>query len=278
MGMTMKKSDSIFTVCVLASGSKGNAIFISDGVTSVLVDAGLSGKEIQKRMSMRGLCPTCLDAILITHEHTDHIKGAGIMSRRFKLPLYINEKTFQAGESLMGTPHERITIDCGRDFLIADWTVHPFSTSHDAADPTGFTISKQGVKIGVATDLGMANLVVRDHLKNADLLILESNHDPAMLLANENYPWPLKQRVKGRKGHLANEDTHELLSELIHDQLQHVVLAHLSEENNTREIALETATRALNGFKTVIVVADQHEPGELIQVFDRVRIVNTATG
>lgn len=264
--MTSGDSGPLVTVCVLASGSKGNALYISDHDTAILIDAGLSGKELEKRMLMRGLSLDSVNALLITHEHTDHIKGAGVLSRRYKLPVYINEKTFEAGETIMGKLHTTEWIECGRDFSVGDMKIHPFSISHDAADPVGFTIECKGVKIGVATDLGMANLVVREHLKNANLLIIESNHDPVMLIENDNYPWQLKQRVKGRKGHLANHDTCALLSELIHDRLHHVVLAHVSEENNTHEKILESASLALNGSGITHSIALQHEPGEIIRI------------
>ncbi|MFA6009589.1 MAG: MBL fold metallo-hydrolase [Desulfobacteraceae bacterium] len=254
------------SVCVLGSGSKGNAIHITDGETAILIDAGLSGKEIKRRMDLRGLSFEALDAIIISHEHSDHIKGAGVLSRRLKVPVYINERTYAASEQIMGKPHELFSIDCGSSFHINDLKIHPFSISHDAADPSGFSIEKNGTKIGLATDLGIANLVVREHLKFSNLLILESNHDPVMLFQNDNYPWPLKQRVKGRKGHLANEDMSDLLAELVHDRLYHVILAHLSEENNLPEMAMASAAKALNGSNTTFSVAMQHEPGDVVHV------------
>ncbi len=259
-------TDHRLSVCVLASGSKGNAIHVSDGETNVLFDAGLSGKEIQRRMDLRGLCFESLDAIVISHEHNDHIKGAGVLSRKLKIPVYISERTFLAAEPVMGKPHDLRAIDCGIPFRIDGLTIHPFSISHDAVDPSGFSIEKNGTKIGLATDLGVANLVVREHLKFSNLLIIESNHDPVMLIENDNYPWPLKQRVKGRKGHLANEDTAALLAELAHDNLHHVILAHLSEENNSPDMALASAVQALAGATATLSVASQHEPGEVIHV------------
>lgn len=254
------------SVCVLASGSKGNALYVSDGNTAILIDAGLSGKEIEKRLALRGLSMESVCAIVISHEHSDHILGAGVLSRRYKLPVYINEKTFLAGEKILGKLHAMETIECGRDFFIGAMKIHPFSISHDAADPSGFSIECLGVKIGVATDLGMANLVVREHLKNANLLVIESNHDPVMLIENDNYPWQLKQRVKGRKGHLANHDTLDLLNELVHDRLRHVVLAHVSEENNSHDKIMETACTALNGSGIAHSIALQHEPGEILRI------------
>jgi phosphoribosyl 1,2-cyclic phosphodiesterase len=259
------------SVCVLGSGSKGNAIHISDGETSILIDAGLSGKEIKRRMGLRGLSPESVDAIVISHEHTDHIKGAGVLSRSLKIPVYINEKTYAASEPVMGRPHDVRSIDCGSVFHINGLKIHPFSISHDAADPSGFSIEQNGTKVGLATDLGIANLVVREHLRHSDLLIIESNHDPVMLFANEKYPWPLKQRVKSRKGHLANEEMLDLLAELVHDGLQHVILAHLSEENNTPEIAMASALKALGGSEVILSVAAQHEPGDVIRVVPKKR-------
>jgi phosphoribosyl 1,2-cyclic phosphodiesterase len=217
-------------------------------------------------MALRDIEPESVDAIVISHEHTDHIKGAGIFSRRFKRPIYINEKTFAAGRDIIGTPHDVRFIDCGTPFFINSMKIHPFSTSHDAADPAGFSVEGNGVKLGVATDLGIANLVVREHLKHSNVLIVEANHDPVMLFENDNYPWPLKQRVKGRKGHLANEETFDLLIDLVHDRLYHVILAHLSEENNTPEKAMESATKALNGSPTALSVAAQHDPGRIFRI------------
>lgn len=264
--MTGVAANPILSVCVLASGSKGNAIYITDGETAILIDAGLSAKEIRRRMDIRGLSFESIDAIVISHEHNDHIRGAGALSRKLKIPIYINEQTYIASNGILKTPHEIRSMDCGLPFHINGLRIHPFSISHDAADPAGFAIEKNGTKIGLATDLGIANLVVREHLKQSNLLILESNHDPVMLMENERYPWPLKQRVKGRKGHLANEDMEDLLAELVHEHLHHVILAHLSEENNAPHIALASARRVLDGTATALSVAMQHEPGSVVHL------------
>ena len=256
---------SNLTVCVLASGSKGNSIFISDGSTSILVDAGLSGIEIERRLGSRGLSPESLDAIIISHEHTDHIQGAGVLSRRFDLPVYINKKTLQAASSQIGNPCEYINFECGCSFMINTLTLHPFSISHDAADPSAFTISKNGKKIGIATDLGIATAMVKEHLKECALLILEANHDTE-LLVNGPYPWPLKQRVKSRTGHLSNADTQALLNEIKHDKLQYVILAHLSDTNNMPEIAFNTVGKAIEDTTALLHIAKQNESGELIRI------------
>ena len=149
----LAEPDYNLAVCILASGSKGNATFVTSGSTSILVDAGLTGVEIERRLKSRGLCPEDLDAILVTHEHTDHIQGAGVLSRRYNLPIYINRKTQRAAASQLGNVHDFRNFECGSTFMIKDLAVHPFSISHDAEDPAGFTVYQNGTKIGIATDL-----------------------------------------------------------------------------------------------------------------------------
>ncbi|BBO85155.1 MBL fold metallo-hydrolase [Desulfosarcina ovata subsp. sediminis] len=244
------------SVCVLASGSRGNATWVSDGQTAILIDAGLSGVEIQRRMMANGLDPKGLDAILVSHEHRDHIHGVGVLSRRFDLPVHISDATRQASEKSLGRLHGIQPFACGESFSIGAMAIHPFSISHDAEDPAGFTISGNGAKVGVATDLGVVTGMVRTHLAACDLLMLEANHDPQMLIDGP-YPWPLKQRIHGRSGHLSNEDAAGLLTELLHDGLQHVVLAHLSEENNTPQKARQAIKPVLNGRCTRLHVASQ---------------------
>ncbi len=249
-------------VCNLASGSKGNATYISDGETSILVDAGLSGIELQRRLISRNLAPEELDAIIVTHEHSDHVRGAGILSRRFNLPVYINQKTEAAAPGL-GSPHEFRSFDCGTTFSIGNLTIHPFSISHDAQDPAGFTIGRNGTRMAIATDLGIATAMVKEHLKHCALLVLEANHDPQMLETGP-YPWPLKQRIQSRVGHLSNSDSKILLHELQHDNLQHVILAHLSEINNTPQKAFDEVVQALTRSKAQLTVADQYSSGPVI--------------
>ncbi len=259
-----RTSTGELSVCVLASGSKGNAIYISDGACSILVDAGLSGKAIELRMRERDLDPTTLTAVLVTHEHSDHIQGVGVLSRRYNLPVYIARNTLKAAPQL-GKLHEVNHFECGQGFSIGKLSIHPFSTSHDAADPAGFTFQQNGTKIGVATDLGIATAMVKEHLKACALLVLEANHDPDMLI-NGPYPWPLKQRIKGRSGHLSNQDSRVLLNEIQHDQLKHVVLAHLSETNNTPETAYQTVGEGITKCRAHLSVALQERCGELIRL------------
>ena len=260
----IKQQDFSLAVCTLASGSKGNATYMSDGETAILVDAGLSGVEIQRRLTSRNLSPEDLDAIIVTHEHSDHTRGVGILSRRFKLPVYINPKTRKVCPGL-GRLYDTRPFECGTTFQINNITVHPFAISHDAEDPAGFTIGQNGVTVGIATDLGIATSMVRQHLKRCALLILEANHDPTMLETGP-YPWPLKQRIRGRTGHLSNPDSKTLLQELQHDNLQHVILGHLSETNNTPQKAFEEVSRAITRCNARMTVADQYSSGPVICV------------
>jgi phosphoribosyl 1,2-cyclic phosphodiesterase len=255
-------SDFNLAVCSLASGSKGNAFFLSSGETSILIDAGLSGIELQRRLIARDLAPEKLDAIVVTHEHHDHVKGAGILSRRFKLPVYINQKTAAAAPGL-GRLHEIKPFECGITFNIGNLTIHPFSISHDAEDPAGFTIGQNGTRVAIATDLGIVSAMVKEHLKHCVLLVLEANHDPHMLETGP-YPWPLKQRIQSRVGHLSNSDSKKLLHELQHENLQHVILAHLSEINNTPQKAFDEVVQALTHCNPQLTVADQHRSGPVI--------------
>ena len=255
-------ADYNLAVCVLASGSKGNAIYISDGFTAILIDAGLSATEIKRRLKSRGLNPKDLNAILVTHEHSDHIQAVGVLSRQLKLPIYLNrsiEKKVSSGNSL----HDMRTFNSGSTFQINNLAVHPFAVSHDAADPVGFTIGQNGSRIGVATDLGTVTPHVKENLKHCHLLILEANHDPDMLI-NGPYPWHLKRRIRSRSGHLSNGQSKRLLMELQHKGLEHVILAHLSQTNNAPQKVLAEVSEALTRCKPRLTVASQHRCGEVI--------------
>jgi len=259
----MKKNKS-FSVCPLASGSKGNSLFVSCNNSSILIDAGLSGVEIQRRLNRVDVNPESLTGIIITHEHSDHVKGAGVLSRRFNIPVYITSKTHQACSGL-GKIEELIFFECGTAFEIDQIRVSPFSISHDAMDPAGLTMEYNGHKIGIATDLGIATTLVKEHLKDSHILYLESNHDPEMLI-NGSYPWHLKQRIKGRTGHLSNMDAKTLISEVKTDLLQHVILAHLSEENNSPQKAALEVAKSLNGSNIALHVAGPDKPGQVIRL------------
>ena len=250
---------------MLASGSKGNAIYISDGESALLLDAGLSGVEIERRLKSRHIDPASLDAICVSHEHTDHIHGVGVLSRRFNLPVYMSAKTASVAASHLGKVAALHTFECGTCFDIHALQLYPFAISHDAIDPAGFTISCNGIKVGIATDLGVATHMVQERLKECNLLILEANHDPEML-TNGPYPWPLKQRIKSRSGHLSNTEAKDLLTVLQNSGLKHVILAHLSETNNTAEKAFKEVSEALTRCHPKVWVARQECCSDMIQV------------
>ncbi|PIE63225.1 MAG: MBL fold metallo-hydrolase, partial [Desulfobacter postgatei] len=212
--MPKKTENSSLCMCPLGSGSRGNAIFVSTPDTDVLVDAGLSGIEIQRRLAAVGKAADDLKAIIITHEHADHIKGVGVLSRRFNIPVYVTSDTFNACKGL-GKIDQINFFECGCGFEIGTLAVTPFSISHDACDPAGLTLEHQGKKIGIATDLGVVTNLVRTHLSNANALYIEANHDPDMLMTGP-YPWHLKQRIQSRTGHLSNQDARQLVAEVSH--------------------------------------------------------------
>ena len=250
---------------MLASGSKGNAIYISDGDAALLLDAGLSGVEIERRLRSRDIDPATINAICVSHEHTDHIHGVGVLSRRFNLPVYMSAKTASAAAAHLGKVPALHTFECGTSFNISALQLHPFALSHDATDPVGFTVSSNSTKIGIATDLGVATQMVKERLKDCRLLVLEANHDPDMLI-NGPYPWPLKQRIKSRSGHLSNAEARDLLKVLQNKRLRHVILAHLSETNNTPQKAFKEVARALTRCKPKLWVARQDRCSDILEI------------
>ncbi|MEJ6952239.1 MBL fold metallo-hydrolase [Natronospora cellulosivora (SeqCode)] len=231
-------------VSVLASGSSGNAIYISDDKTSLLIDAGLSGVEVERRLSKIDVSADDLDAILITHEHSDHIKGVGVLSRRYDLPIYANDLTWNGSEKKLGKIKPYNCQVFKGDFMLGNLGVSPFSISHDAADPVGYIITCGNKRIGHATDMGYVSTEIEECLKALDLLIIESNHDFEMLMSG-SYPWPLKNRIKGEKGHLSNDDTADLLPRIVGSNFPRILLAHLSKDNNKPELAYITAKNNL---------------------------------
>ncbi|SDZ13063.1 MBL fold metallo-hydrolase [Tindallia californiensis] len=231
------------TFCTLASGSSGNCHVLSDGNQQLLIDAGLSGKQIQSRLQKAGMQPENLSGILVSHEHSDHIKGAGILSRRFQLPIYANEKTWIAMEEKIGPvkPEHRKIFDSQKAFAIGDISVTPYRLSHDAADPVGFALEGHQFKICLATDLGHVPESLYEVACNSDLLVMESNHDVDMLNVG-SYPYYLKRRVLSDQGHLSNESAGQAVVEMIRRNVKSILLAHLSRENNFPELAYSTVT------------------------------------
>ena len=239
------------SVSLLASGSKANCALVASSTTRILVDAGLSCRETFKRLRALGERPEQLSAILITHEHSDHVAGLQRLAAKLNVPVFLTQPTYRewgrATRDEEGKIPELPRLEhfaSGRSFQVGDIAVTPFTIPHDAADPVGFTFRTEGVKIGFATDLGYMPVSVRDHLRGCDVLVLESNHDLEMLRSGP-YPWSVKQRVMSRVGHLSNDALAEFFCNDYDGGAAYVVLAHLSEQNNHPEIARAAAEQAL---------------------------------
>jgi phosphoribosyl 1,2-cyclic phosphodiesterase len=232
--------------CSLYSGSSGNSLFISSGDTRLLVEAGLSGKKIIEALCSIGEKASEIDAILVSHEHSDHIRGAGILSRKFNLPIYASQGTWKAMEKMIGPVLERnkMIFSSYKPFQIGDITVTPFPIPHDANEPVGYSFCASGKKVTVATDIGHISMDLLNNFANSDLLLLESNHDVEMLKIGP-YPWPLKKRIASEQGHLSNEAAGEVVAYLAQKGTKRFLLGHLSKENNFPELAYQTVCNAL---------------------------------
>ncbi len=227
----------------IASGSTGNCIYIGSEKTGILVDAGISGKKVEEGLNLLDRTARDLKGILITHEHSDHIKGIGVLARKHGIPIYATPGTLQAIRSMssLGKVEESLfrEIHAEEVFSIDDLTILPFRISHDAAEPVAYRVSTGGKCAAVCTDLGYYDEYIIDHLRGLNAVLLESNHDINMLQVG-SYPYYLKQRILGKQGHLSNENAGRLLNEILHDGMEAVMLGHLSRENNYEELAFET--------------------------------------
>ena len=262
----MKKS--VIRFAILASGSGGNACYVETNSARVLIDAGLSCREIERRLNLVGVSAKSLNAIILTHEHSDHIKGAGPLARRYNLPLYINSRTLEQGQKTLGKLPIPALIQTGESLAINDLLVETFTKCHDAVDPIGIVISTDGTRIGLATDLGRSTKLAEERLKGCQALIVEFNYDPGML-DDGPYPLFLKRRIKGPDGHLSNQQGGELLAAVSNIDLKFVVLAHLSETNNHPEKAHKAAAEILENCgleETDILIGKQDEPGPMIEL------------
>ncbi len=236
---------------LLGSGSTGNTTLISDGDTHILVDVGLSGRETARRLREYGLEPEKISAIVVSHEHGDHCRGVGPFAKNLDIPVFMTEEAFlSSGMKLDSKKHRRISS--GESFEVYGFLFTSFAVPHDSADPLGFVIEKNGSKIGIVLDLGYLSNLVLERLKGCDGLIMESNHDIRMLKAGP-YPWTLKQRVMSRRGHLSNDSVAQYLGNDFDGKATHVVLAHLSQNNNLPELALLSAQRALEERSSLMV-------------------------
>ncbi len=264
----------------IASGSSGNCVYVGSlcedgrtGKTHLLVDAGISAKRIVAGLAQNFISPEQIDGILITHEHSDHIKGLSVLARKYRIPIYGTLETLQAiasGSTGKEIPTDFfVPIEVGREFIIGDIRVNTCNTSHDALNPILYTFSCKGKKLGFATDLGCFSDEIVGRLCGADMLYIESNYDRNMLLVGI-YPYYLKQRILGRGGHLSNDDSAELVGRLLHAGLRVVMLAHLSKENNYPQLAYQTMKNEIDRawcFSTEhprLLVADRDVPSECI--------------
>lgn len=253
--------------CVLASGSSGNAALFSTGQTRILVDAGLSLRELSRRLALIGEEIQSVDAILVTHEHSDHVSGLPVLgrSKKVRAPIYLTRLTAPLIE--WGTGEPRLEpFQAGACFMIGDVEVTSFSIPHDAVDPVAFCLEARGVRVGVVTDLGYIPASVKFHLRRTDLLMMESNHDLDMLKVGP-YPWSIKQRVMSRVGHLSNLGMSEYLMEDLDAATSRLVLGHLSEQNNHPEIVRIIAEQSLEarGLRTELSIAAQNSPSEVFR-------------
>jgi phosphoribosyl 1,2-cyclic phosphodiesterase len=231
---------------VLASGSTGNALYVENDEYHLLIDAGLSGKQLEKLMDQVGVDPKALDALLITHEHSDHIKGVGVMARRYDLPVYANEATWNAMAPLIGEMDEekKHVVNTGEAIDFGTLKVESYGISHDAAEPIGFCFYEDDVQLSLTTDLGYVSDRIKQKICSSQAIIMESNHDVELLRMGA-YPWSIKRRILSDVGHLSNEAAAEALCDILSGATEKVHLAHLSQDNNVLELARLTVNNIL---------------------------------
>ena len=263
-------------LCSIASGSSGNCIYVGSQATHLLVDVGISGKKAETGLNTIGRSCRDIDGIMITHEHADHISGLGVLSRKYHIPIYATAKTIEAIKcsTSLGKIEEElfVPIKAEESFQIKDITINPMKISHDAVDPVAYRFKYGQKKIAVATDIGTYNDYTIECLRGMDALLLEANHDVNMFQYGA-YPYWLKQRILGDRGHLSNVNSGRLLGMLAHHNLQAVVLGHLSRDNNLPELAYETVRvelamgqNAYKGKEFPIIVADREEISPIIHI------------
>jgi len=229
-------------LCSIASGSSGNFIYVGSDTTHLLIDVGISGKRIESGLNTLDLCGRDLDGILITHEHSDHIAGLGVIARKYGVPIYASKGTIAAMKETPGLGNIDdelfVEVEADKKKMIKDLTIYPMYISHDAKEPLAYRIGYGNRKVAVCTDLGVYNDYTVECLKGMDAVLIEANHDVKMLQVGP-YPYYLKQRILGNKGHLSNENSGRLLSRILHERLKTIYLGHLSKENNLPELAYE---------------------------------------
>jgi phosphoribosyl 1,2-cyclic phosphodiesterase len=252
----------VLQIDFLGSGSSGNASVIRYEKTCILYDCGFSGRELKRRLQNAGLGPDDISAVLLTHEHRDHVGGLPLLARRESLPVYLTEPTNIAVRFGSRATCQRVFVRAGQAFKVDQIEILPFEIAHDARQPVGYVLSfPDGTRLGIATDLGHANPEAIEALGNCSLIGLEANHDPNML-TNGPYPWFLKQRIRSKKGHLSNSNSAEMLGKLAGDDLQHIFALHLSETNNRPALAKKALVERIEklGLTTPVSVISQNEP------------------
>lgn len=263
-------------LCSIASGSSGNSIYVGSDATHLLIDVGISGKKTENGLNYLGLTGRDIDGILVTHEHADHIAGLGVLARKYGIPIYATKGTIGAIQKISGVgkidPELFKEVRADEKFVIKDLTINPMTISHDAAQPVAYRVAYGKKKLAVCTDLGHFTDYTVESLRGMDALLLEANHDVNMLQTGP-YPYPLKQRILGDKGHLSNENSGRLLSRILHDNLQTILLGHLSKENNLPELAYEAVRLEITLGDTPykardfpMQVARREEPTPVIQI------------
>jgi len=242
--MTKQSLNNSIRIQMLASGSAGNAILISSGDTNLLIDAGLSCKELMRRVACAGYAPADISGVIITHEHQDHIRGIGVMSRKHGMPIYINPDTLAGASVHVGEVPSAQTFSTGDKLVVGDLTIQTYPVLHDAADPIGLSVYNSSKRIGIALDMGRPTTLVKQRLQGSDGLILEFNHDIEMLRQCSR-PWDVKQRIMSTRGHMSNEAALDFLCELVHEQLSTLILAHISREANSSDHVLSLVSERL---------------------------------
>ena len=265
--MSNKDTDSLpprgLQFSILSSGSAGNSVYIEADGKRILIDAGLSEKKLSQRMALIDRSLSGLDAVFVTHEHSDHIRGVGPLLRKHKLPLYLTEGTYKRAHASMGKLPGFSPIRAGQPVEFGELIVEPYATPHDAEESVAFIIHYQGRRLGLATDLGEVTPEVKHKLQKMDTLLIESNHDVEMLDAGP-YPWVTKRRIKSDVGHLSNEACGDLLTSVNHSGLRRVVLMHMSETNNHPDLARLVARQALGEHTPEMFIAEQNHPSPLM--------------
>lgn len=262
-------------IASIASGSSGNCIYISNNNTNIIIDAGISMKRIDEGLSKCNTCLKDIDGILITHEHIDHIKGIGVISRKYNIPMYGTSETIKGilRTTSLGEVDKDLfsPIEAEKEFFINELKIKPFSISHDAKNPVAYRVESYDRSVAVVTDLGKYDDYIVSNLEGLDAVLIEANHDVNMLQVG-TYPYYLKQRILSEIGHLSNEDSGKLLNEILHDGMKNIILGHISRENNYERLAFETIKSEINISENKyrsddfnIITAKYNEVSELIE-------------